>query len=153
MRFDDHSDEEPVSVVRVMADFSLCLTLIVLMLVGTRSPSAPAAEERSTSRAATPQPGTTKVEMAVALRENGKFLELPILNLAAVPADGFTIVQQWVKSHGAIPANVVVQFPPKVLAADLHRGLLNLQSAFGTNVVTIQTSPVDTIQTFPASTQ
>lgn len=150
MRFDDHPDEEPVAVVRVMADFALCLTLIVLMLVGTRSPSAPTTDERSTSRAATPQSGTKKAELAVTLREGGKFLKLPIVQPDAVPVDGPTLVQQWVKSHRTPPANVLVQFPARMFAADLHRGLLDLQSAFGTNPVSIQTYPIDTTQTFSA---
>lgn len=140
MRFDDHADEEPVAVVRVMADFALCLTLIVLMLVGTRSHSAPAAEQRSTSRAATPQPGAKKAELIVALMEEGKFVTLPP-TAAAKPVDGTTLARQWIDSHGVTPATIVVQFPTKALAADLHRGLLNLQSAFGTNVVSIQTIP------------
>jgi len=140
MRFEDNTDEEPVAVVRVMADFALCLTLILLMLVGTRSPSAaPPAEERAAARAATPQPGAKKADLIVALAEEGRFVTLPPA-ADAKPMDGTTLAQQWVTSHGVAPSSVVVQFPVKALAADLHRGLLNLQSAFGTNV-TIQTIP------------
>ena len=123
-----------------MADFALALTLIVLMLVGTRSPSAPPVDERAVSRAATPQPGAKKADMTVALVEGGKFVTLPSTAVAK-PMDGTTLAQQWLSSHGVAPATVVVQFPTRALAADLHRGLLNLQSAFGTNVVTIQTIP------------
>lgn len=140
MRFDDHADDEPVSVVRVMADFALCLTLIVLMLVGTRSPAVPAIEDRATSHAATPQPSATKAELVVGLADEGRFVLLPPESTTAA-TDAPTLVERWVKSHGAPPANVVVQFPEKTLAAELHRGLLALQSAFGTNVVTIQTIP------------
>lgn len=86
--------------------------------------------------------------MAVAFREGGKFLELPVVKLDAAPVDGPTLVQHWVKSHGTPPADVLVQFPAKMFAADLHRGLLNLQSALGTNPISNQTYPVDTIQTF-----
>jgi hypothetical protein len=139
MRFEDE-EPEVVSVVRVMADFALALTLIVLMLVGTRSPSAPTAVERAASRAARPQPGAKKADLTVALVEEGKFVTLPPAT-DAKPVDGTTLAQQWVSAHGGAPASVVVQFPTKALAADLHRGLLNLQSAFGTNVVTIQTIP------------
>jgi hypothetical protein len=140
MRFEDE-EHEPVAVVRVMADFALALTLIVLMLVGTRSPSAPPADERTASRAATPQPGAKKADLTVALVEEGRFVTLPSAAAAAKPMDGTTLAQQWLSSHDAAPATVVVQFPAKALAADMHRGLLNLQSAFGTNVVTIQTIP------------
>jgi len=76
----------------------------------------------------------------VALVEEGKFLTLPPA-AAAKPMDGTTLARQWINSHGVAPATVVVQFQTKALASDLHRGLLNLQSAFGTNVVTIQTIP------------
>lgn len=140
MRFDDHADEEPVAVVRVMADFALCLTVTILMLIGTRSPSAPTTDERAASRAATPQPGVKKADLTVALVEEGKFVTLPPA-ADAKPMEGTTLAQQWIKSHGVAPATVVVQFPTMALAADLHRGLLNLQSAFGTNIVTIQTIP------------
>jgi hypothetical protein len=38
----EEEDHEPVAVVRTLADFALALTLIVLMLVGTRPrPRAP----------------------------------------------------------------------------------------------------------------
>lgn len=139
MRFDEE-EHEPVAVVRVMADFALALTLIVLMLVGSRSSSAPTADERAASRAATPQPGVKKADLTVALVEEGKFVTFQT-SAAAKPVDGTTLAQQWIKSHGVAPATVVVQFPTTALAADLHRGLLNLQSAFGTNAVSIQTLP------------
>jgi hypothetical protein len=139
MRFEDE-EHEPVAVVRVMADFALALTLIVLMLIGTRSPSAPPPEERTASRAATPQPGAKKADLSVALVGEGKFTMLPPAE-GEVPMDGAILVQRWMKSHSSTLGSVVIQFPSKALAADLHRGLLSLQTALGTNNVTIQTIP------------
>jgi len=139
MRFEDE-EHEPVAVVRVMADFALALTLIVLMLIGTRSPSAPKVEESVASRAATPQPGAKKADLSVALVGDGKFKILPLAE-GEVPMDGATLVERWIKSHGSVPASIVVQFPTTALAATLHRGLLSLQSALGTNIVSIQTIP------------
>ena len=139
MRFEDEEDE-PVSVVRTLADWSMNLTLVVLMLIGTRSPTASSPADRSSSRAASQLPGAKKTDLTVVLLEDATFLTLPSAP-DAKPMDGTALARHWQNTHSNAPASVVVQFPTKALAADLHRGLLSLQSAFGTNEVAIQTIP------------
>jgi hypothetical protein len=74
--------------------------------------------------------------LTVTLTGAGQFLTLfPAPSLT--PVDAATLARQWATAHGRAPASVVLQFQPKTLAADLHRALLELQSAFGTNLNTI----------------
>lgn len=138
MRFDDDHDEQPATVARVMADFALALILILVMLVGTRSGAQ--ADPRAASRAATRQPDGTKADLNLALTHTGKFMPSAAGN-AAEPVDGATIARQWMSSNTQAPAIVVVEFPTNALASTLHQALLELQFAFGTNSLNLQTIP------------
>ena len=134
-RFDD-DDGEPVAVVRTLADFALALTLIVLMLIGTRSAvgSKPDAEVRG----ATAGKGVASPELEVLLQADGTFVSTTD---AQAPIDATALANQWHETHPTTPATVVLQFTASTLATDLHRALLNLQSAFGTNLTRIVTLP------------
>jgi hypothetical protein len=143
MRFEDDSDEQPATVARVMADFALALILILVMLVGTRSPSGAQTDPRAASRAATLQPDGKQADLNLALTGTGKFLRLSSAGSnAAEPIDGATLANQWMKTNAVPPVTVVIEFPTNTLASDLHRALLELQAAFGTNSVSLQTIPI-----------
>ena len=127
----EEENPEPVAVVRTLADFALALTLIGLMLVGTRAPVAQSSAATPTAR----QP-----ELVVTLTDAGLFLpQTP--SHGSVPVDAPTLARQWTPSSGGEPARLVVQFQARTLATDLHRALLELQTAFGTNLTTILTCP------------
>ena len=134
-RFDD-DDGEPVAVVRTLADFALALTLIVLMLIGTRSAvgSKPDAEVRG----ATAGKGRCLTRVQVLLQADGTFVGT---TGAQASMDATALANQWHEPHPTTPATVVLQFSTGTLATDLHRALLNLQSAFGTNLTRIVTLP------------
>ena len=143
MRFDDDNDEQPATVARVMADFALALVLILVMLVGTRSPSAAPTDARAAARAATVQPEGKRADLNLALTGAGKFLRLPSSGRNAdEPIDGAALASQWLKSNALAPDTVVVHFPTDALASDLHRALVELQGGFGTNSVSVQTIPI-----------
>ena len=141
MRFDDDHDEQPATVARVMADFALALVLILVMLVGTRSPSAAQTEPRAASRAATLQAEGKQAELNLTLTPDGKFLRLPSAGNPVEPVDGAEIAHQWIRTNTQAPATVVVQFATNALASSLHRALLELQAGFGTNALNLQTIP------------
>src|SRR5690242_16488305 len=128
-RFED-DDQEPVAVVRTLSDFALALTLVVLMLIGTRS----AAENKlaANTRAATAQPGGTNSELSLLLIDSNKFAVLSDSGEKR-SASAASLAAPWKLAHPNSPAAIVLQFPPKTLATDLHHALLDLQSAFGTN--------------------
>jgi hypothetical protein len=143
MRFDHDDDEQPATVARVMADFALALILILVMLVGTRSPLAGQTDPRAAARAATLQPEGKQPDLNLALTEAGKFLRLPSTGgNADKPIDGAALASEWMASNARPPGTVVIHFPPGTLASDLHRALLELQGGFGTNSVSLQTIPI-----------
>src|SRR3954469_10770847 len=120
MRRFEEEDQEPVAVVRTLSDFALALTLVVLMLIGTRS--AAESQQAAAVRAANGGAGRIKAELTLCLLEGGQF---------RVPSDsgttnGFTataVAQPWISKHPETPATIVLQFPPKTLATDLHGAL------------------------------
>lgn len=136
MSFDrfEHDDHEPASVVRTLADLSLMLVLMFMMMVGQRA--TPATPLTADTRAAAKRPGGSNSDVNVALAGDGKFRLLP---------DGgepLTAEALATKLHapGMKPMiAIVLQFPSDTLASQLHAALLNLQAAF-TNT-TIQTVP------------
>jgi hypothetical protein len=134
-RFEE-DDGEPVAVVRTLADFALALTLVVLMLIGTRSVAG--SKPSSDVRAATARKGVAPPELQVLLQSNGSFQSA---TGSKELFDATTLASQWHQSHGDAAATIVLQFPPPTLATDLHGALLRLQMAFGTNLTRIDTSP------------
>ena len=143
MRFDDDNDEQPATVARVMADFALALILILVMLVGTRSPAAAPHDRPADSRAVLRQPQGKRADLDLVLTGAGKFLRLPSTGgHSDQPIDAAALASQWMKSNALAPGTVVVQFPSNALASDLHRALLELQAGFATNSVRLQTIPI-----------
>ena len=136
-RFEE-DDHEPVAVVRTLSDFALALTLVVLMLIGTRS----AAENKSMAdtHAATGRRAATNAELNLLLINSGRFAVLSAGNEKG-NVSAASLAQPWIAAHPNASATVVLQFPPQTLATDLHRALLDLQSAFGTNLARIETTP------------
>lgn len=136
-RFEE-DDHEPVAVVRTLSDFALALTLVVLMLIGTRS----AAENKSmaNSHAATGRNGATRAELNLLLTNGGKFT---VLSEGSKKGDAgaASLAGEWILAHPKTSATIVLQFSPQTLATDLHRALLDLQTAFGTNLTRIDTIP------------
>jgi len=137
MRRFEEEDAEPVAVVRTLADFALALTLIVLMLVGTRS--AAESKQGAETRAARMQAGAPKAELT--LRLVGEQFAAMSSTGPTSPASALALAQQWSHTHTNTPATIVLQFPSPTLATGLHRALLALQSAFGTNLARIDTVP------------
>jgi len=143
MQFEDDTDEQPATVARVMADFALALILILVMLVGTRSPLAAPADPRAAARAAILQPEGKRADLNLALTGTGKFLRLPSSGgNADEPIDGAALASQWMKSNALAPSTVVIHFPTNALASELHRAMVELQGGFGTNSVSLQTIPI-----------
>jgi hypothetical protein len=134
----EEDEHEPVAVVRTLSDFALALTLVVLMLIGTRT--AAGNKTAAAMRAATTQPNTDHSELTVLLEPRGHFT----VRSGSTPKQDLTapaLAQQWISTHGNSDATIVLEFPPKTLATDLHRALLELQSAFPTNLARIETLP------------
>jgi hypothetical protein len=136
-RFDE-DDHEPVAVVRTLSDFALALTLVVLMLIGTRS----AAENKrmADTHALTPRSGATNAELNLLLINGGKFKVLSEVREKG-EASAAGLAGPWISAHPNDSATIVLQFPTRTLATELHRALLDLQSAFGTNLDRIDTTP------------
>jgi hypothetical protein len=136
-RFEE-DDHEPVAVVRTLSDFALALTLVVLMLIGTRS----AAENKSMAdtHAATSRSGATNAELNLLLINGGKFNVLSE-GREKGEASAASLAGPWISAHPNDSATIVLQFPSQTLATELHRALLDLQSAFGTNLGRIDTIP------------
>ena len=134
----EEEDQEPVAVVRTLSDFALALTLVVLMLIGTRSAAGlrPAAEAHATA----PKSGQSTPDLNLVLAPNGRFT---VVSGAGddKALDAAALAKGWTERHPSQPVTIVLQFQSEVLATDLHRGLLDLQSAFGTNLVRIDTLP------------
>jgi len=134
----EEDEQEPVAVVRTLSDFALALTLVVLMLIGTRTVtgSKPSAE----AHAATAQPGAAGPELTLLLLEGGK-LSVSSGGEQAKALSAAALAQQWIPAHPNAAATVVLEFPPKTLATDLHHALLDIETAFGTNLTRIETVP------------
>lgn len=134
----EEEDQEPVAVVRTLSDFALALTLIVLMLIGTRS--AADTQARGQSRAASLQSEGTTPDLDVAMGADGKFLPASE-NSPGLGVSASEMAHAWRASHPGQAAIVVLRFPPKTLATDLHQALLAVQTALATNLVRIDTVP------------
>ncbi len=134
----DEEDQEPVAVVRTLSDFALALTLVVLMLIGTRSVADH--KQLAQSRAANAQSTGTPPELNLLLAGDGH-LQLLTESGKQPPTDAKSVAGLWTTAHPNTTANIVLQFPPKTLATELHRTLLDLQAAFGTNLARIDTVP------------
>lgn len=136
-RFEE--EHEPVAVVRTLSDFALALTLVVLMLIGTHSVAG--SKRAAESRAVAAQAGNTKAELTLVLVDRNKFtVQSNAAGEGEVSAVG--AAERWSRVHPNAPATIVLQFPPKTLATDLHGALLDLQAAFGTNLGRIDTVPL-----------
>lgn len=135
-RFEEE-EAEPVAVVRTLSDFALALTLVVLMLIGTRS--ATDTNAAANTHAASAQPGAKPAELTLQLTPGGKFTSNQSGGTNETSAG--SVAARWVEAHPNVPATILVQFAPTTLAGNLHRGLLELQTAFGTNLVRIDTVP------------
>ncbi len=130
----EHDDHEPASVVRTLADVSLMLVLMFMMMVGQRT--TPATSLTADTRASVKQVGDPNSDVNVALVGDGKFRLLP------GGGEPLTAEALAAKLHapGLKPnAIIVLEFPSNMLASQLHAALLNLQTVF-TNT-TIQTVP------------
>ena len=137
-RFEEE-EHEPVAVVRTLSDFALALTLVVLMLIGTRS--AAGSKRTAESRAVAAQAGKTKAELSLVLVDRNKFtVQTDAAGEGEVSAGA--AAERWIRAHPNAPATIVVLFPQKTLATDLHGALLDLQAAFGTNLGRIDTVPL-----------
>ena len=134
----EEDDHEPVAVVRTLSDFALALTLVVLMLVGTRAVTDTKAAAES--RAATAQAGGQHSELTLMMLGSGKFRS-PSTASGARELTAAELAQQWTTAHPDTGATIVLEFAPKTLATDLHRALLDLQNAFGTHLTHIDTIP------------
>jgi hypothetical protein len=137
MRPFEEEDQEPVAVVRTLSDFALALTLVVLMLIGTRS--AAEMKRAAETRAASGQGGKAAPELTLLLVSN-KFNLLSDRGEAG-QLSAAEVAAPWVAAHSNSTATVVLQFPQQTLAKDLHAALLELQAAFGTNLARIETIP------------
>jgi hypothetical protein len=136
-RFDE-DEAEPVAVVRTLSDFALALTLIVLMLVGSR---AAVSDKRAVdTRAAVNAAGASTAALKLRLLANGEFGPGHLAD-SDVSSPATALAEKWTAAHPTESATIVLQFPPKTLATDLHRALLELQSAFGTNLSRLDTVP------------
>jgi hypothetical protein len=134
----EEEDHEPVAVVRTLSDFALALTLIVLMLIGTRSAAGNKTMAETRATAASVQ-GTTS-ELTLLLTQSG---QLTVVGKGGGGArlSAASLAEQWRTSHPARRATIVLVFPQETLATALHHALLDLQTAFGTNVARIDTVP------------
>ncbi len=126
-RFEEE-DQEPVAVVRTLSDFALALTLI-----GTHS----AADARNVAaRAAVASQRGALANLNLLLAPGPSFVE------GAKPASNAKdVASTWTRAHPGTAAKIVLQFRSDTLAKDLHAGLLELQSAFATNLSQIDTAP------------
>jgi hypothetical protein len=136
-RFEEE-DQEPVAVVRTLADFALALTLVVLMLIGTRSVAQNNHETQA--HAGTLEPKGRNPSLNLLLISGGKFSLVPD-GASSGPSSAATLGQRWSSGHPDSPATILLEFRPNTLASDLHRALLDLQAAFGTNLARIDTAP------------
>jgi hypothetical protein len=137
-RFEEE-EHEPVAVVRTLSDFALALTLVVLMLIGTRSVAG--GKRAAESRAVSAEAGKTNAEVSLVLVDRNKFT----VQTDAAGEGGMSAVavaERWIRVHPNAPATIVLQFQQKTLATDLHGALLDLQAAFGTNLGRIDTVPL-----------
>src|SRR5688572_18947556 len=114
----EHDDHEPASVVRTLADLSLMLVLMFMMMVGQRStPGTPLAAD---TRAAVKQAGSSTSDVNVALVGDGKFRLLPDGN-ELLTANALATK---LRVPGAKPtAAIVLQFPTNTFASQLHAAL------------------------------
>jgi Na+-translocating ferredoxin:NAD+ oxidoreductase RnfG subunit len=135
----EEEEQEPVAVVRTLSDFALALTLVVLMLIGSRSVAGnrPAAK----AQAAESQSGSQTVDLNLLLLDRARFKDLDEKRQRQQARTAGSLAQAWAKARPGRAAAVVVQFPRETLATDLHEGLLELQTAFGTNLARIETLP------------
>ena len=134
----EEDEQEPVAVVRTLSDFALALTLVVLMLIGTRAVNGTKAT--ADTHAATQQAGSSSPDLTVLLADDGN-LTVRSGSASTRETSAPVLAQEWIKAHPGNAATVVIEFPPKTLATDLHRALLDLQAAFGTNLSRIETVP------------
>lgn len=142
MKHDEHADEEAVAVVRVMADFAMCLALILLMLVGTRRANPTDEPRPGQAKATSPQPGRKSFLEQIVIDENARFTVKASRSTPAPPMDG-KLLGEKIRSRGATNgASILVWFATNALASSLHQGLRDLQAGLGDGI-TIETAPLN----------
>ena len=136
-RFEEE-EHEPVAVVRTLSDFALALTLVVLMLIGTRFVAG--GKRAAESRAVSAEAGKTNGEVSLVLVDRNKFtVQTDAGGEGGISA--MAVAERWIRVH----PNAPLQSPP-VPAEDARDrfacALLDLQAAFGTNLGRIDTIPL-----------
>ena len=130
-------NEEPVAVVRVVADLFMALSLCFMMATTVARSGAPAAVDATPGQSGHGASG--KDELKVTLVGEDRFV-------VGTRVDGTPMSATGVMAHlnslnRAAPRSILVHFSPKLPAVALHASLLGLQRASGTNPVALRSLP------------
>jgi hypothetical protein len=135
--FDDDLDSEPVAVVRVFGDFAMTLSVTLMLLISARS--ATQSDQTLKSNPAAPQSNAApSADLWIAVSPSGLFSSPGERKVEMMDAASFA--KKWFYENKNPPKAVMVQFPSRMEAINLHNALLQLQLSIGPNV-SIRTYP------------
>jgi hypothetical protein len=130
-------NEEPVAVVRVVADLFMALSLCFMMATTAARSGAPAAVDATPGQSGHGASG--KYELKVTLVGEDRFVLGT--DVDGTPMSGTEVIAHLNSTNRTVPQSILVRFSPKLPAVALHTALLGLQRASGTHPIALRSLP------------
>ena len=131
-------NEEPVAVVRVVADLFMALSLCFMMATTVARSGAPAAVDATPGQSGQ---GPRNDDPKVTLVGEGKFVVGPGSDGTTMSATQVLAYLHTKAADQSSPTSILVRFRPDLSAVSVHISLLALQKASGDRPITIRSVP------------